>query len=546
MEPKKSIRASLLRGCAVFSLILAFAVGILGFYMFFYHIGKQYQNYIQDVLQYAAYGLDVDKLGEDIKAGTWSDEMEQAKRRLDAIKQTHHIEFIYMVKPLNNNETDNMQNIIVGETEAEVEEYGTTEYLSLTGDSYSAKLAARYQKAMNSHKITYFYNKTDEYGYMYTGVLPLVDTDGKTAALLCVDVSVNDMEKIAKGYVRIVLIGVVVLTLLYILALYKWLSVRIVKPVDQMEQAAKDFVELSHGNSNPELLIYNKPEIHTGDEMEILSEAVATMTGDLKKYMMDLLQETAEKERISAELDVATKIQSAALPNIFPAYPECKEFDLYASMDAAKEVGGDFYDFFKIGEDHLGLVIADVSGKGVPAALFMMASKIMIKNNAAVHLEPAEVLTQVNNQLCEGNEADMFVTVWFAVLEISTGKVKAANAGHEYPAISRKGKPFELYKDKHDFVLAGMEDYEYSQYDMQLQPGDRLFLYTDGVPEATNAQNELFGTDRMLEWLNQEPVATPEQLTKKVREGVDAFVKEAPQFDDLTMLAITYLGAEER
>ena len=139
----------------------------------------------------------------------------------------------------------------------------------------------------------------------------------------------------------------------------------------------------------------------------------------------------------------------------------------------------------------------------------------------------------------------MFVTVWFAVLEISTGKIKAANAGHEYPAICRKGGEFELFKDKHDFVLAGMEDYEYSQYDMQLQPGDRLFLYTDGVPEATNADHELFGTDRMLEWLNKEKEVTPEQLAKKVREGVDLFVKDAPQFDDLTMLTITYWGEEK-
>ena len=544
MEQKRSIRAALLKTCAVFALVLATAIGGLGFYTFFDNMGEQYQRYISDILSYSQYGLDVDELGKDIENKEWSQMLEREKKLLDDVKATHKITFIYIVKPLNNSEVDNMQNIVVGETADEVKKYGRTEFLSLTGDAYSSELVARYMEAMENHEITFFYNKTEEYGYMYTGVMPLVDTNGKNVALLCVDVSVNDIQKTARSYIRIVLVGVIVLTILFILALYKWMSKRIIKPIADIEKAAKEFVELSHENDDPKQLVYHKPSIHTGDEMEVLSEAVATMTEDLKKYMVDLLRETAEKERMGAELDVATRIQASALPNIFPAYPECKEFDIYASMDAAKEVGGDFYDFFKIDEDHLGLVVADVSGKGVPAALFMMASKIMIKNHASITMEPAEVLTQVNNQLCEGNEAEMFVTVWFAVLEISTGKIKAANAGHEYPAICRKGGEFELFKDKHDFVLAGMEDYEYSQYDMQLQPGDRLFLYTDGVPEATNADHELFGTDRMLEWLNKEKEVTPEQLAKKVREGVDLFVKDAPQFDDLTMLAITYWGAE--
>ena len=545
MEQKRSIRASLLRTCAVFALVLATAIGGLGFYTFFYNIGEQYQRYISDILTYSQYGLDVDELGKNIENEEWSKMLEREKQLLDDVKATHKIEFIYIVKPLNTGDVDIMQNIVVGETANEIKKYGRTEFLSLTGDAYSSELVARYMEAAETHETTFFYNKTEEYGYMYTGVMPLVDTNGKNVALLCVDVSVNDIQKTARSYIRIVLVGVLVLTILFILALYKWMSKRIIRPIADIEKAAKEFVELSHENDDPEQLVYHKPSIHTEDEMEVLSEAVATMTEDLKKYMVDLLKETAEKERIGAELDVATKIQASALPNIFPAYPECKEFDIYASMDAAKEVGGDFYDFFKIDEEHLGLVVADVSGKGVPAALFMMASKIMIKNHASITMEPAEVLTQVNNQLCEGNEAEMFVTVWFAVLEISTGKIKAANAGHEYPAICRKGGEFELFKDKHDFVLAGMEDYEYSQYDMQLLPGDRLFLYTDGVPEATNADNELFGTDRMLEWLNKDKDVTPEQLAKKVREGVDLFVKDAPQFDDLTMLAITYWGEEK-
>ena len=250
----------------------------------------------------------------------------------------------------------------------------------------------------------------------------------------------------------------------------------------------------------------------------------------------------AEKQKklmtTEKELSLAAKIQSVLLPNIFPAYPERDEFDLYASMTPAKEVGGDFYDFFLIDDDHLGMIMADVSGKGIPASLFMMASKILLENIALTGEEPAEVLRKANEQICKENNADMFVTVWYGVLEISTGKVKAANAGHEYPAIKKAGGKFELYKDKHGFVIGGMEGIRFRQYEFKMEKGSSLFLYTDGVPEATNSENELFGTDRMLEALNIEADASPEKILSNVHREVDKYVGDAVQFDDLTMLCI--------
>ena len=242
------------------------------------------------------------------------------------------------------------------------------------------------------------------------------------------------------------------------------------------------------------------------------------------------------------ELSLATRIQADMLPNIFPAFPERDEFDIYASMNPAKEVGGDFYDFFLIDENHLGLVIADVSGKGVPAALFMMISKILVQNYALTGRSPAEVLEATNRQICANNREEMFVTVWFAVLDLTTGKLAAANAGHEYPILKSPDKPFELIKDKHGFVIGGMEGLTYKEYDMQLQPGAKLFLYTDGVPEATNAQNELFGVERTVAALNEDPDRTPQELLTAVDTAVAAFVAEAPQFDDLTMLCVQYNG----
>ncbi len=279
-------------------------------------------------------------------------------------------------------------------------------------------------------------------------------------------------------------------------------------------------------------------EIHTGDEIEELSESFAQMYLELREYLRELSIVTAEKERIGAELDIATQIQADMLPGIFPAFPEREEFDIFASMDPAKEVGGDFYDFFLIDADHLALVIADVSGKGVPAALFMVITKTLIKNQMMMGVSPKSVLEAVNNQLCENNEAEMFVTVWLAVYEISTGKVTAANAGHEYPAIKRAGGSFELFKDPHGFVVAGMENTRYKEYEMELHAGDTLFVYTDGVPEATDAGQTLFGTERMLEALNKKKDTDPKELVEGLKNEIDRFVGEAMQFDDITMLSL--------
>ncbi|MEG1431254.1 MAG: PP2C family protein-serine/threonine phosphatase, partial [Oscillospiraceae bacterium] len=203
-----------------------------------------------------------------------------------------------------------------------------------------------------------------------------------------------------------------------------------------------------------------------------------------------------------------------------------------------KEVGGDFYDFFLLDDDRLALVMADVSGKGVPAALFMVIAKTLLKNVAQTGLSPKQVLEKVNNQLCVGNDAEMFVTVWLGVMEISTGKLVAANAGHEFPVIKRADGDYQLIRDKHGFVLSGMEGSRYTEYELQLDPGDKLFLYTDGVPEATDANNELFGNDRMLESLNRHKDENCESLLHNVKLDVENFVGSAPQFDDITMLSL--------
>jgi sigma-B regulation protein RsbU (phosphoserine phosphatase) len=278
-------------------------------------------------------------------------------------------------------------------------------------------------------------------------------------------------------------------------------------------------------------------DVHTNDEIEELARSFSTMSGELKEYMDNFTRVTKEKERIGAELNVAKKIQADMLPRIFPPYPERKDFDIYASMVPAKEVGGDFYDLFLVDEDHIALVIADVSGKGVPAALFMVITKTLLKNRTMMGGTPAQIIEDVNNQLCEGNEAEFFVTIWFAIIDLKTGEGVSVNAGHEHPILKKKDGDYELIKYRHAPPVGTMPGLTFAQREFRLAPGDVLFVYTDGVAEATDINEELYGTDRLLQVLNRKKDEKPRKLLPAVKEDVDAFVGEAPQFDDLTMLA---------
>lgn len=290
----------------------------------------------------------------------------------------------------------------------------------------------------------------------------------------------------------------------------------------------------------------NKIEINTGDEVEELAKSFNSMTEKLKAYISHLTRVTAEKERIGAELNVATQIQASMLPCIFPAFPDKTEIDIYAAMSPAKEVGGDFYDFFLIDDDHLCVVMADVSGKGVPAALFMVISKTLIKDNVLSGKEPKDVFTCVNEQLCENNEAGMFVTAFMGILELSSGKFTYVNAGHNAPLIKKANGNFEWLKAKPGFILAGMEGIQYRQAELFLESGDIFFTYTDGVTEALNPQLELYSDPRLESKLNSRETAgmTVEKLLAFVRADIELFADGAEQADDITMLGLQYFGKE--
>ena len=352
----------------------------------------------------------------------------------------------------------------------------------------------------------------------------------------------NDEKVIRRVRSTICLIGGAVL--LIALAIYRlWLK----KFMLQFNTLLSGIIRMGKGELQPA-----GSASYTIGEFEIMQQEIDRTSLALNRQMdtirrmereqMEQENMIREQERIVKELSTARQIQNSVLPHIFPPFPERKEIDLFASMDPARDVGGDFYDFFFIDEDHLCLVIADVSGKGIPAALFMMFSKRIIEDFAKIEHSVSEILRKTNEVLCDSNQAEMFVTVWLGILEISTGRMAASNAGHEYPAICKKDGSFELYKDKHGFVIGGMPGVRYKEYALQMEPGDKIFVYTDGVPEATAGSGEMFGAERMTAALNTCADGRPEEILRRVRSAVDDFVGDAEQFDDLTMMCLEYKG----
>ena len=335
-------------------------------------------------------------------------------------------------------------------------------------------------------------------------------------------------------YAVYVLLGLLALAVAIVLFVSVLLSRRIVQPIQKLTAE----VGAMEGNN-----LNFRWDLDTGDETQLLANSFQSLTMRMKEYIREIEAFTAKNERIKTELALAARIQSNMLPGVFPPFPDKKELDLYATMDAAKEVGGDFYDFFLVDEDHLCLIMADVSGKGVPAALFMMACKIILGNYVMLGQTPGQVLETANAAVCATNKDDMFVTVWIGILVLKTGLLTAANAGHEYPVLLQPGGKWEVVRDRHGFVVGGMPDVRYREYTIQLQPGSRLFLYTDGVPEATNSAGHMFGMERMLEALNARPSSNPEDVLRSIRLAVDAFVGGEEQFDDMTRLCVEYQGS---
>ena len=379
----------------------------------------------------------------------------------------------------------------------------------------------------------------NSYGYNYTGISVILDENGKALAEIQY---ILDMEEV-RNYLNSFLINMFLISFCIIavtMAAYiVFVRKTITRPISRLADFTQEITESGKFENQ-------RITMKTGDEIEALSDSFNFMMEELENYIANLSKVTAEKERIGTELDIARNIQASMLPCIFPAFPDRKEFDIYATMTPAKEVGGDFYDFFMVDETHLAIVMADVSGKGVPAALFMVIGKTLIKDHTTPGRDLGEVFSTVNNLLCEANSEGLFITAFEGVLDLVTGEFCFVNAGHEMPFICKAGASFEAYKIRPGFVLAGFEDMNYKAGSMTLDVGDLIFQYTDGVTEATNVENQLYGMERLEQVLNRVKDRTPSEILPEVKKDIDAFVGEAPQFDDITMLCVEYKAKMEK
>ena len=525
-------------------VVLGAAAVLVSYRTFKDEMTKYYNKTGTSLARTLAIQLDPDDLDRYFETGETDDKYFEIQDYILDLVEANDVEYLYVVRPNGVGATFLFDSDM---TPGEDDNYYAGGYCSIgTYVDLVGEFAERIPQLLAGEELEPIIQHDPAFGWLMTAMYPVRHADGTMAGYVMADIDMNDVVKTRQDYLMGLSVLLVGLTVVLLIVFLVFLRRTVVTPIDQLTVATGAFIE----NNKEELAAgtahVNVPEIRTGDEVEQLAKSFRKMQEDILNYIRDLMTMTAEKERISAELNVATQIQADMLPRIFPPFPERGEFDIYAIMNPAKEVGGDFYDFFLVDEDHLAIVIADVSGKGVPAALFMVIAKTLIKNHAQNKESPAGVFTNTNNQLCEGNDAGLFVTSWMAVLTISTGELSYVNAGHNPPLLKRKNGEYEYLRSRPGFVLAGMEGVRYREGSITLEDGDRLFLYTDGVTEATNADKELFGEERLKAALDSVGNAPIRDMLIFVKEQIDGFVGDAEQFDDITMLGIEYTPTKGR
>ena len=530
MQKRRKLQTTVLMS---FTLLAVVLIIVISFVVGDRYIQGEMENCRTTAYAYtksAAELIDGDKIAYYLETGEEDDYYYEILDFLNAFRLNTDIQYYYVFVPFEDDLVYIWDANILkpGEMEIDVCELGYREEYMEGGKE--ATYSIYKQNPPEEIELV----NDDKYGYIASAYSPVFNSSGEPVAVVGVDVYMPDLQANMREFLVAVVVTIMLVVLVAILLCFFFVKRKIVNPINKIRDASRSMVENLENEESMEV------SVKTGNEIEELFDSFKQMYGDVRDYINQLSVVTAEKERIGAELDVAAHIQASMLPCIFPAFPERKEIDIYATMDPAKEVGGDFYDFFMVDDRHLAIVMADVSGKGIPAALFMVIGKTLIKDHTTPGRDLGKVFTAVNNLLCEANSEGLFITAFEGVLDLVTGEFNFVNAGHEMPFVCKADGAFEPYKIRPGFVLAGMEDVRYRAGSMILEPGDKIFQYTDGVTEATNIHNELYGMERLEVILNKVKCGTPHEILPAVKADVDEFVGEAPQFDDITMLCLEY------
>ncbi len=533
---RRKLSRKLIGMCCLLAIIICIASCISGYFLTRESVYKSYNDFAYQIGEIARSYVD----GDNILTYLETKEPDEAYNKMaeniySLYKNTSLYEYnsgIYICLPDPENLTiTNIYDVRVHEAPEENKsafDIGVVDPMGIDNPEHAMEVYLTGNRSDD-----YFVHKS-KFGYNSSAIMPVFNSNGDVVALLTADMPMPYITQTLTRYLVNTIAITIIVVGLFILIFWLLIRKTMIKPLSVISAEADSF-------TNEDIKVSQKlGAIKQEDEIGHLAASILRMENDINTYVDNLTAVTAEKERIGAELDVATKIQASMLPCIFPAFPEREEFEVYASMTPAKEVGGDFYDFFMVDEDNLAIVAADVSGKGVPAALFMVIGKTLIKDHTTSGKNLGDVFTEVNELLCEANSEELFITAFVGVLNLKTGEFRYVNAGHEMPFISKNSAPFEPHKIRAAFVLAGMEGMSYKEGVIQLEPGDKVFQYTDGVTEATNADEKLFGMERLKSSLARVCNKTPEEILSSVKADIDKFVGEAPQFDDITMICLEY------
>lgn len=539
-QRKGRLSTAVIIGIVSVLIIFGLIADLIGYRQFTETITNQYQDYAISIADEAAGQINIPDLETFRESGGTSPEFAAAHEHLQKLCNNMDAEFIYIIE-VDRSDYGHIEFIfeVVNENSS-FEEYPVGQVRETTNDEYREKYIALYEGSMDN-AIVVRDKGVIETGSHITALVPLRDDNGNTAALLGVQRQMEYLGSARIRYMDAIICASVLLILCASQAAYIYMKKRLLAPVEAISAEAERFAAENTLGEHP---LTEKITYH--DELGTLASVIDEMEVKTLEYFTTVNTITAEKQRVDSELKLATDIQISMLPRKFPAYPDRDEFSIYATMDPAKEVGGDFYDLYMLDEKHVVVLIADVSGKGIPAALFMALCKTLIKTHTQLCASPAEALTKSNHVMCEGNDVGFFVTAWMGILDLETGILTYANAGHNMPLLRSGDGSFRYLKCRPGFVLAGMDEIKYKQGEIQMDPGDRLFLYTDGVTEATDAENRLYGDERLRNYLNANSNAEETELLHGLRHDINEFVGEADQFDDITMLVLDYKKKYEK
>ena len=515
-------------------LIVAFGtfVCVAGIWKFSSAFDDEYSNTTYHIADTAASLVNGDHIKEYM-AGQQEEEYNRTNRILNAYCTRMSVSLVYVIDVDQSdygrfvsvfNAVDNSVD------DSNYKEWERGYQRETTNENYRSAYKDIYE-GETPYEIIYRFNPGPGLHQHITMIVPVKNSEGGVAALLCVQRPISELASAIGSFVTYIVIAALILSVIVVQFLARFLKKWVVGPIRTISNEATRF---ARENTKGEEL----GDVSKYEEIYNLSRSIDKMETDMVKYVDNLTLVTAERERIGTELSFAKQIQYSSLPTKFPAFPDRGEFDVYAYMRPAKEVGGDFYNFILVDNDHLAMWIGDVSDKGVPAALFMMAINIMISLRTSMGGTPAQIMAYVNDRVCEHNGENLFVTIWLGILELSTGKLTFVNAGHEDPAVCHKGGEFELYKTRHNIAVGIQPGMVYKDFELQLGKGDKIFIYTDGVPEATDPYDKLFSTNRMTQALNECRDGSPQELLENINKRVKEFVGDRTQFDDLTMLGL--------